>query len=153
MTTNLVEAVNFVLRRTRHLSIFVVFSVTFYRLATLMSRMGLRQAKQIEAGHILDQHIATHIAYMGNEFPLIPDVLNKEVPPLTFEMVPDRNLRRHPKGRPQLTRIRNDMDIRETGKPKLYTVCRTFEHNRSTFPHRVYVFGQSSRNAGLEDGE
>ncbi|PPD92158.1 hypothetical protein GOBAR_DD10900 [Gossypium barbadense] len=76
-----------------------------------------------------------------------------EVPPPAFEMVPDRSLCRHPKGRPQVTRIRNDMDVRETGEPKLYTVCQTSGHNRSTCPHRVYVSGQSSRNAGLQDDE
>ncbi|XP_016711801.1 uncharacterized protein [Gossypium hirsutum] len=52
MTTNLVEAVNSVLRHTRHLPISSVFSATFYRLATLMSKMGLKQAKQLEAGHV-----------------------------------------------------------------------------------------------------
>ncbi|PPE01359.1 hypothetical protein GOBAR_DD01603 [Gossypium barbadense] len=30
----------------------MVMKATFYRLATLMPRMGLRQAKQIEAGHV-----------------------------------------------------------------------------------------------------
>ncbi|KAA3474057.1 serine/threonine-protein phosphatase 7 long form-like protein [Gossypium australe] len=34
----------------------------------------------------------------GNEFPIMPDVSNWEVPLPTFEMVPDRSLRRHPKG-------------------------------------------------------
>ncbi|XP_016700025.1 uncharacterized protein [Gossypium hirsutum] len=77
----------------------------------------------------------------GNEFPVMPDVSNWEVPPPAFEMVPDRSLRRHPKGRPQSTRIRNDMDVREMGEPKLCTVCRTSGHNRSTCPHRVYVSG------------
>ncbi|XP_016733475.1 uncharacterized protein [Gossypium hirsutum] len=77
----------------------------------------------------------------GNEFPVIPDVSIWEVPPLTFEMVPGRSLCRHPKGRPQSTRIRNDIDVRETGESKLCTVCRTSEHNRSTCPHRVYVSG------------
>ncbi|KAK5775271.1 hypothetical protein PVK06_043144 [Gossypium arboreum] len=52
MTTNLVEAVNSVLRHTCHLPIYVVFSATFYRLATLMPRMRLRQAKQIEAVYV-----------------------------------------------------------------------------------------------------
>ncbi|PPD82720.1 hypothetical protein GOBAR_DD20335 [Gossypium barbadense] len=89
----------------------------------------------------------------GNEFPVMPDVSNWEVPPPAFEMVSDRSLRRHPKSRPQSTRIRNDMDIRETGEPKLCTVCRTFRHNRSRCPHRVYVSGQSSRNAGLQDDD
>ncbi|PPR99822.1 hypothetical protein GOBAR_AA20844 [Gossypium barbadense] len=52
MTTNLVEAINFVLRRTRHLPISAVFSITFYKLATLMPKMGLKQAKQLQAGHV-----------------------------------------------------------------------------------------------------
>ncbi|PPE01435.1 hypothetical protein GOBAR_DD01544 [Gossypium barbadense] len=89
----------------------------------------------------------------GNEFPIIHDVLNWEVPPPAFEMVPGRSLRRHPKGRPQSMSIQNDMDFREIGEPKLCTVCRTFEHNRSTCPHRGYVSGQLSRNARLEDDE
>ncbi|XP_017647601.2 uncharacterized protein LOC108487749 [Gossypium arboreum] len=51
----------------------------------------------------------------GNKFPVMPDVLNWEVPPSTFEMVPDCSLRRHSKDRPQSTRIQNYMDVRETG--------------------------------------
>ena len=52
MTTNLVEAINSVLRRTLHLPISAIFSVKFYRLATLMLKIGLKQAKQLEAGHV-----------------------------------------------------------------------------------------------------
>ncbi|KAL1147657.1 hypothetical protein V6Z11_A10G070200 [Gossypium hirsutum] len=89
----------------------------------------------------------------GNKFPVMPNVLNWEVPPPTFEMVPDCSLRRHSKDRPQSTRIQNYMDVRETGEPKLCTVCRTSRHNRSTCPLRVYVSSQSSRNAGLQDNE
>ncbi|XP_012435595.1 uncharacterized protein LOC105762260 [Gossypium raimondii] len=89
----------------------------------------------------------------GNEFLVMPDVSNWEVPPPAFEMVPARSLCRHPKGRPQSTRIRNDIDVRETGEPKLCTVYRISGHNRSTCPHRVYVSGQSSRNAGLQDDD
>ncbi|KAL1072459.1 hypothetical protein V6Z11_D11G155100 [Gossypium hirsutum] len=89
----------------------------------------------------------------GNGFPVMPDVSNWKVPPPAFEMVPDRSLRRHPKGRLQLMRIRNDMDVRKTGEPKLCTVCRTSGHNRSTCPHRVYISGQSSCNARLQDDE
>ncbi|PPS10100.1 hypothetical protein GOBAR_AA10539 [Gossypium barbadense] len=81
-----------------------------------------------------------------------PDV-TLALPPPAFEMVPDCSLRRHPKGRPQSTRIRNDMDVRETDEPKRCTVCRTSEYNRSTCPHHVYVSGQSSRNARLDDDE
>ncbi|PPS12195.1 hypothetical protein GOBAR_AA08449 [Gossypium barbadense] len=58
----------------------------------------------------------------GNKFPVIPDVSNWEVPLPTFEMLPGRSIRRHPKGRSQSTRIQNDMDVRETGEPKLCIV-------------------------------
>ncbi|PPD90847.1 hypothetical protein GOBAR_DD12230 [Gossypium barbadense] len=52
MTTNLVEEINVVLLKTRHLPIASVFSATFYRLATLMPRMGQQQVEQMEAGHV-----------------------------------------------------------------------------------------------------
>ncbi|PPS06464.1 hypothetical protein GOBAR_AA14180 [Gossypium barbadense] len=88
----------------------------------------------------------------GNEFPVIPDVLNWEVPPPTFDMVSDHSLYRHPKDRPQSTRIQNDMDIKEMGEPKLCIVCRTSGHNRSTCPY-LYVSGQLPRNVGLGDNK
>ncbi|XP_012458308.1 uncharacterized protein LOC105779105 [Gossypium raimondii] len=40
-----------------------------------------------------------------NEFPVLPDLSTWEVPPTTFELVPDRGIRRNPRGRPQLSRI------------------------------------------------
>ncbi|PPD91597.1 hypothetical protein GOBAR_DD11461 [Gossypium barbadense] len=52
MTTNLVEGVNAVLLKTRHLPIASVLSTTFYMLATLMLRMGQQQVDQIEVGHV-----------------------------------------------------------------------------------------------------
>ncbi|XP_012488039.1 uncharacterized protein LOC105801266 [Gossypium raimondii] len=57
MTTNLVEAINSILRHTHHLPISAVFSATFYRLTTLMPKMGLKQAKQLEAGHVYIEKI------------------------------------------------------------------------------------------------
>ncbi|KAH1083198.1 hypothetical protein J1N35_022959 [Gossypium stocksii] len=57
------------------------------------------------------------------------DVSNWEVSLLAFKMLLDRHLRRHPKGRPQSTRIINNMDIREMGEPKQYIVCQTCGHN------------------------
>ncbi|PPD87226.1 hypothetical protein GOBAR_DD15843 [Gossypium barbadense] len=57
MTTNLVEGINVVLLKTRHLPIASVFSATFYRLATLMPRMGQQQVDQIEAGHVFIEHV------------------------------------------------------------------------------------------------
>ncbi|XP_016681421.1 uncharacterized protein [Gossypium hirsutum] len=57
MTTNLVEGINAVLLKTRHLPITSVFSATFYRLATLMPRMGQQQVDQIKAGHVFVEHV------------------------------------------------------------------------------------------------
>ncbi|PPR83521.1 hypothetical protein GOBAR_AA37192 [Gossypium barbadense] len=52
MTTIFVEAVSSILRHTHHLPISSIFSATFYKLTTLMSKIGLRQAKQLEVGHV-----------------------------------------------------------------------------------------------------
>ncbi|PPD94292.1 hypothetical protein GOBAR_DD08664 [Gossypium barbadense] len=57
MTTNLVEGINDVLLKTRHIRIASVFSATFYRLATLMPRMGQQQVDQIKAGHVFVEHV------------------------------------------------------------------------------------------------
>ncbi|XP_016707019.1 uncharacterized protein [Gossypium hirsutum] len=35
-----------------------------------------------------------------NEFPVLPNLSTWEVPPTTFELLPDRRLRRNPRGRP-----------------------------------------------------
>ncbi|PPD85605.1 hypothetical protein GOBAR_DD17461 [Gossypium barbadense] len=110
----------------------------WFRLATSMPRMGLKQAKHIEAGHEYVEVVRKAIA---------------EVPLPAFEMMPDRSIHRHPKGRPQLTRIRNDIDVSETGELKLCTVRQTSRHNQSTCSHRIYVSDQSSRNVKLEDDE
>ncbi|PPD78352.1 hypothetical protein GOBAR_DD24716 [Gossypium barbadense] len=57
MTTNLVKGINVVLLKTRHLPIASVFSTTFYRLATLIPRMGQQQVDQIQAGHVFVEHV------------------------------------------------------------------------------------------------
>ncbi|PPD80069.1 hypothetical protein GOBAR_DD23005 [Gossypium barbadense] len=155
MTTKLVEGINAVLLKTRHLPIASVFSATFYRLATLMPRMGQQQVDQIQAGHVFVEHVrdamvvnrwsygvdlwnrrcecrnfetfhypCAHVmaacakvnldaeqyvddvytlertlCVWENEFPVLPDLSTWEVPPITFELVPDRGLRRNPRGR------------------------------------------------------
>ncbi|XP_052477375.1 uncharacterized protein LOC128032706 [Gossypium raimondii] len=65
ITTNLVEGIKVVFLKTRHLSISFVFLATFYRLATLMLRMGQQQVNQMEAGHVFvedvrDAMVANH---------------------------------------------------------------------------------------------
>ncbi|KAL1107434.1 hypothetical protein V6Z11_D03G043600, partial [Gossypium hirsutum] len=57
MTTNLVEGINAVFLKTRHLPIASVFSPTFYRLATLMPRIGQQQVDQMEAGYVFVEHV------------------------------------------------------------------------------------------------
>ncbi|XP_016747433.1 uncharacterized protein [Gossypium hirsutum] len=82
-----------------------------------------------------------------NEFPVLPDLSTWEVPPTTFELVPDIRLRRNLKGRPQSSRIRNEMDIREKSDGNLCGVCRLPGHNRSKCPLRNYHVGQSSQSS------
>ncbi|PPS04463.1 hypothetical protein GOBAR_AA16197 [Gossypium barbadense] len=81
-----------------------------------------------------------------NEFPVLPDLSTWEVPPTTFELVPDRGLRRNPRGRPQSSKIRNEMDIREKSDGKRYGFYRLAGHNRSKCLQRNYHIGQSSRS-------
>ncbi|PPR99499.1 hypothetical protein GOBAR_AA21159 [Gossypium barbadense] len=80
-----------------------------------------------------------------NEFPVMPDLSTWEVPPMTFKLVPDRGLRRNPRGRPQSSRIRNEMDIREKSDGKRCGLCRLAGHNWSKCLQRNYHIGQSSR--------
>ncbi|PPE02675.1 hypothetical protein GOBAR_DD00234 [Gossypium barbadense] len=203
MTTNLVEGINAVLLKTRHLPISSVFSATFYRLATLMPRMGQQQVNQMEVGHVFVEyvrdamvanrqmarsmtvevysrhnemrfqtlhypcaHVVAACAKVGlnveqfidevytiertlrvweNEFPVLSDLSTWEVPPTTFELVPDKRLRRNPKGCSQSSRIHNEMDIKEKSDWKLCDLCRLADHNRSKCPLRNYHVGQSSQ--------
>ncbi|XP_017625085.1 uncharacterized protein LOC108468730 [Gossypium arboreum] len=80
-----------------------------------------------------------------NEFPVLPDLSTWEVPPMTFELIPDKGLRKNPKGHPQSSRIHNEMDIREKSDEKLCGVCRLAGHNRSKCPLRNYHVRQSSQ--------
>ncbi|PPS15139.1 hypothetical protein GOBAR_AA05462 [Gossypium barbadense] len=57
-----------------------------------------------------------------------------EVPLTTFKLIPDRGLRKNPKGRPQSSRIRNEMDIREKSDGKHCGLCRLVGHNQSKCP-------------------
>ncbi|KAK5824919.1 hypothetical protein PVK06_019708 [Gossypium arboreum] len=81
-----------------------------------------------------------------NEFPVLPDLSTWEIPQTTFELIPNKGLRRNPRGRPQSSRIRNEMDIREKSDGKLCGVCRLAGHNRSNCSLRNYQTGQSSRS-------
>ncbi|XP_012441913.1 uncharacterized protein LOC105766917 [Gossypium raimondii] len=69
-----------------------------------------------------------------NEFPVLPNLSTWDVLPTTFELVPDKGLRRNPKNIPQSSRIHNEMDIREKPDGKLYGLCRLAYHNRSKCP-------------------
>ncbi|XP_017637631.1 uncharacterized protein LOC108479494 [Gossypium arboreum] len=81
-----------------------------------------------------------------NEFPVLPDLSTWEVLPSTFELVPDRGLRRSPRGRPQSFKIHNEMDIREKSDGKRCGLYRLAGHNRRKCPQRNYHIGQSSRS-------
>ncbi|PPR93870.1 hypothetical protein GOBAR_AA26801 [Gossypium barbadense] len=70
-----------------------------------------------------------------NEFHVLLDLSTWEVPLTTLELVPDKGLRRNPKGHPQSSKIHNEMDIREKSDKKLCGVCRLAGHNRSKCLH------------------
>ncbi|PPD99274.1 hypothetical protein GOBAR_DD03707 [Gossypium barbadense] len=181
MTTNLVEGINVVLLKTRHLPIASVFSATFYRLATLMPRMeniGRRprsygvdlrnrwyECRKFETLHYPCAHVVAVCVRVNldaeqyvddvytlkrtlrvweNEFLVLPDLSTWEVLPITFELLPDRGLRRNPRGRPQSSRIRNEMDIREKSDEKRCGICRLSGHSRNKWPNRNFHVGQSS---------
>ncbi|XP_052484925.1 uncharacterized protein LOC128039999 [Gossypium raimondii] len=79
-----------------------------------------------------------------NEFPVLPDLSTWEVPPMTFELIPDRGLKRNPRGRPQSSRIRNEMGIKEKFDEKRCGICRLSGHSRNKCPNRNFHAGQSS---------
>ncbi|PPD95216.1 hypothetical protein GOBAR_DD07755 [Gossypium barbadense] len=166
MTTNLVEGINAVLLKTRHLPIASVFSVTFYRSYGVDLRSRRCECKKFETLHYPCAHVVAACAKVNldaeqyvddvytlertlrvseNEFPVLPDLSTWEVPPLiTFELLPDAGLQRNPRGRPQLSRIRNEMDIREKSDGKRCGICRLSGHSRKKCPNRNFHVGQSS---------
>ncbi|XP_012453293.2 uncharacterized protein LOC105775318 [Gossypium raimondii] len=79
-----------------------------------------------------------------NEFPVLPNLSTWEVPPMAFELLPDRGLQRNPRGHPQSSRIRNEMDIREKFDGKRCGLCGLSGHSQNKCPHRNFHVGQSS---------
>ncbi|KAL1077094.1 hypothetical protein V6Z11_D10G074000 [Gossypium hirsutum] len=79
-----------------------------------------------------------------NEFPVLPDLSTWEVSPMTFELLPDRGLRRNPRGHPQSSRICNEMNIREKSDGKRCGICRLSGHSWNKWPNRNFHVGQSS---------
>ncbi|PPR88309.1 hypothetical protein GOBAR_AA32385 [Gossypium barbadense] len=71
-------------------------------------------------------------------FPPVPD--ERKWPPVSlapFKLLPDRELRRKPKGRPCSTRVRTNMDIQETAnQQKLCGYCRNLGHTSRSCPNR-----------------
>ncbi|PPD88426.1 hypothetical protein GOBAR_DD14636 [Gossypium barbadense] len=104
---------------------------TFYKLATLMPKMGLKQAKQIDAGHV-----TLAIAW---EFCPGPVQSISETGAMSAE------------SRPHMMRIRGDMDVKKMGELKHCGMCQTVGHNQTTCPYHTYHVDQSSRLRGGED--
>ncbi|PPR86335.1 hypothetical protein GOBAR_AA34354 [Gossypium barbadense] len=76
-----------------------------------------------------------------NEFPVFPDLFTWEVPSTTFELVPNKGLRKNLKSCPQSSRIYNEIDIRKNSDGKLCGVCKLVGYNRSKCPLRNYHIG------------
>ncbi|XP_016706996.1 uncharacterized protein [Gossypium hirsutum] len=164
MTTNLVEGINAVLLKTCHLPIASVFSATFYRSYGVDLRNRRCECRRFDTRHYPCAHVVAACAKVNlnveqyvndvcmlertlrvweNEFPVLPDLSTWEVPPTTFEFLPDRGLRRNPRGRPQSSRIHNEMDIREKSDGKRCGLCRLSGHSRNKCPHWNFHVGQS----------
>ncbi|PPD95937.1 hypothetical protein GOBAR_DD07055 [Gossypium barbadense] len=84
MTTNLVEGINAVLLKTRHLPISSVFSVTFYRLATLMPRMGIRDAMVVN--HRMARSMTVEVYSRHNETFRVTETIGcrPSIPPRSY---------------------------------------------------------------------
>ncbi|KAK5811629.1 hypothetical protein PVK06_026981 [Gossypium arboreum] len=65
-----------------------------------------------------------------NEFHVLLDLSVWEVSPTTFKLVPNKALYRNLKGRPQSSRIHNEMDIREKSDEKMCGVYKLASHNQ-----------------------
>ncbi|PPD99080.1 hypothetical protein GOBAR_DD03888 [Gossypium barbadense] len=76
-----------------------------------------------------------------NEFPILLDLSTWEVPPITFELLPDRGLRRNPRSCPQSSRIRNEMNITEKSDGKRCGICRLSGHSRNKCHNRNFHVG------------
>ncbi|XP_016712265.1 uncharacterized protein [Gossypium hirsutum] len=95
--------------------------------------------------YVNDVYTLEHTLHVWeNEFPVLLDISMWEVPPMTFELLLDRGLHRNPRGRPQSSRIRNEMDIREKSDGKHCRICRLSGHSQNKCPRRNFHVGQSS---------
>ncbi|PPD93591.1 hypothetical protein GOBAR_DD09478 [Gossypium barbadense] len=145
MTTNLVEGINIVLLKTRHLPIASAFFATFYKQVTLVPRIACAKVNLDAEQYVDDVYtLERTLRVWENEFPVLPDLSTWEVPPMTFELLLARGLRRNPMGRPQSSRIRNEMDTREKSDGKHCGICRLIGHRRNKCPNRNFHVGQSS---------
>ncbi|PPD85767.1 hypothetical protein GOBAR_DD17286 [Gossypium barbadense] len=129
MNTNLVEGINAVLLKTRHLPISSVFSATFYRLTTLMPRMGQQQVNQMEAGHVFVEDVRD--AMVGNR---------RKARSMTVEVYSRYNetfrvtetIGRRPGIPPRSYRV--DLRNRRTIYREVYTIERTLRVWENEFP-------------------
>ncbi|KAH1098492.1 hypothetical protein J1N35_015413 [Gossypium stocksii] len=132
----------------------VVAMAIFSRLTTVMPRMGQQQVDQMEAEHVFVEDVkdamvvniewrelisGTDGANVGGSKHFIIHVR------MSWQRVL-RGLRRNPRGRPQSSRIRNEMDIMEKSDCKHFGLCKLVGHNQNKYPHRNYHVGQSSRS-------
>ncbi|PPS05387.1 hypothetical protein GOBAR_AA15267 [Gossypium barbadense] len=114
-------------RPVYHLDPMELISVTDGVIAGACAKVNLNVEQFVDDVYTLERTLRV----WENEFPVLPDLSTWEVPPTTFELVPNRGLRRNPRGHPQSSRIRNEMDIREKSDGKRCGLCRLAGHNRS----------------------
>ncbi|PPD85146.1 hypothetical protein GOBAR_DD17916 [Gossypium barbadense] len=112
---------------------------------TACARVRINAEQYIDEVYTLERTL--HI--WENEFPVLHDLSTWKMSSLTFELVPNNGLRRESKGRPHVTRIHGEMDMKEKSDPKICGLCRTIVHNQTKCLHRTCHIRQPSRSSGI----
>ncbi|PPR86502.1 hypothetical protein GOBAR_AA34196 [Gossypium barbadense] len=130
---------------------FQTLHCPFAHVVTACAKVPLNVEQFIDKVYTLESTLRV----WENEFPVLLDLSTLEVLPTTFELIPNKRLRRNPKSHPQSSRIHykidirekfdNEMDIKEKSDGKLCDVCRLAGHNRSKCLLRNYHIGQLLR--------
>uniref|UniRef100_A0A2N9HNX1 MULE transposase domain-containing protein n=1 Tax=Fagus sylvatica TaxID=28930 RepID=A0A2N9HNX1_FAGSY len=144
MTTNLVECFNGVLKGSRSLPITAMVKFTFFKLANYFDDRRAKIQDQLNSGEVFSKYAMDKFnrcrAKAGGHTVTMFDrnlgVFEIRTSPNLGRptLRPDPTMARQ-KGRPKSTRIRNEMDWRESQPKPRCGICQVEGHNRRTCPN------------------